>query len=110
MRGYGAPEICTGGRDGRVCVWDPRQNDLPVATFEPKVGTSDDDLDKKSSSTNVVRDCWSVGFGNSYNDEERCVVAGKFTDTSAQVSCEVIFAIILFCFNSNDGACNYYRL
>lgn len=24
----------------------------------------------------VCRDCWSVAFGNSYNDEERCVLAG----------------------------------
>lgn len=22
------------------------------------------------------RDCWTVAFGNSYNDEERCVIAG----------------------------------
>lgn len=24
----------------------------------------------------MKRDCWTVAFGNSYNDEERCVVAG----------------------------------
>lgn len=24
----------------------------------------------------VCRDCWSVAFGNSFNDEERCVLAG----------------------------------
>jgi len=24
----------------------------------------------------TTRDCWSVAFGNSYNDEERCIVAG----------------------------------
>jgi WD repeat-containing protein 92 len=23
-----------------------------------------------------VPDCWTVGFGNSYNDEERCIVSG----------------------------------
>lgn len=23
-----------------------------------------------------ARDCWSVAFGNAYNDSERCVVAG----------------------------------
>lgn len=23
-----------------------------------------------------LRDCWCVAFGNSYNDEERCVLAG----------------------------------
>ena len=24
----------------------------------------------------MKRDCWAVAFGNSYNDEERCVVSG----------------------------------
>lgn len=61
--GYGAPEVVTGGRDGRVCVWDPRQEDAPVASFEP-AGAGD------------ARDCWSVAFGNSYNDDERSVLAG----------------------------------
>ena len=79
VRGYGAPEICTGGRDGRVCVWGPRQKDLPVGVFEPKVDASEvdnDDLDKKQGAPKAVRDCWSVAFGNSYNDEERCIIAG----------------------------------
>ncbi|KAG6554193.1 hypothetical protein Mapa_004109 [Marchantia paleacea] len=60
--GNGAPEIVTGGRDGRVLVWDPRQKDVPAASFEPASGGA--------------RDCWAVGFGNSYNDEERCILAG----------------------------------
>jgi WD40 repeat protein len=60
--GYGAPEIVTGGRDGCVRVWDPRQQS-PVLSLEPESDQS-------------ARDCWSVGFGNSFNDEERCVVAG----------------------------------
>lgn len=62
-KGYGAPELVTCGRDGAVRVWDVRQKDAPVASFEPKEGTS-------------ARDCWSVAFGNSYNDDERCVLAG----------------------------------
>jgi WD40 repeat protein len=61
--GYGAPEIVTGGRDGRVRIWDQRQKDDPVVSFDPKTG-------------DVARDCWTVAFGNSYNDEERCVLAG----------------------------------
>eukprot|EP00899_Mesostigma_viride_P010662 jgi/Mesvir1/19598/Mv09896-RA.2 len=63
VRGYGAPEIATGGRDGRVCVWDPRQKSAPVAVFEPADAAQ-------------ARDCWTVAFGNSFNDEERCVLAG----------------------------------
>mmetsp|Transcript_32948 Transcript_32948/g.63294 ORF Transcript_32948/g.63294 Transcript_32948/m.63294 type:complete len:360 (+) Transcript_32948:101-1180(+) len=62
-KGYGAPELVTGGRDGRVAVWDTRQVDAPVAVFEPK-------------DTSNVRDCWSVAFGNSFNDQERCILAG----------------------------------
>jgi len=46
-----------------VRVWDVRQRDAPVAAFEPADAAN-------------VRDCWSVAFGNSYNDEERCVLAG----------------------------------
>ncbi|EFJ31601.1 hypothetical protein SELMODRAFT_87329 [Selaginella moellendorffii] len=61
--GFGAPEIVTGSRDGRVCVWDPRQKDEPVSSFEPE-------------RADAARDCWTVAFGNSYNDEERCVAAG----------------------------------
>ena len=64
-KGYGAPELVTCGRDGCVRVWDVRQKDAPVAAFEP--GAADKDK---------PRDCWTVAFGNSYNDEERCVLAG----------------------------------
>ncbi|XP_055629747.1 dynein axonemal assembly factor 10 [Toxorhynchites rutilus septentrionalis] len=62
---YGAPEIVTGGRDGSVKVWDPRQKEVPVAHIS---AVGDDPAAK--------RDCWTVGFGNSYNQVERSVVAG----------------------------------
>ncbi|XP_022904520.2 dynein axonemal assembly factor 10 isoform X1 [Onthophagus taurus] len=61
--GCGAPEIVTGSKDGNVMVWDVRQKDIPVAKFGPADGVTG-------------RDCWSVGFGNSYNSEERVVAAG----------------------------------
>uniref|UniRef100_A0A8C3E9U5 Dynein axonemal assembly factor 10 n=1 Tax=Corvus moneduloides TaxID=1196302 RepID=A0A8C3E9U5_CORMO len=48
---------------GTVKVWDPRQNDTPVANMEPVQGES-------------KRDCWTVAFGNAYNQEERVVCAG----------------------------------
>lgn len=38
-------------------IWDPRQKDEPVASLEAKDAES-------------ARDCWCVGFGNSYNNEE----------------------------------------
>ena len=60
--GYGAPELATGGRDGCVRVWDPRVPE-PVVSLEPAEGQP-------------IRDCWSVAFGNSHNDDERCVLAG----------------------------------
>lgn len=60
--GYGAPEIVTGGRDGCVRLWDQRVNE-PVLALEPGEGQP-------------IRDCWTVAFGNSFNDEERCIAAG----------------------------------
>lgn len=60
--GGGAPELVTGSRDGCVKVWDPRTSE-PVASLEPASGQS-------------TRDCWSVCFGNSHSDQDRCVAAG----------------------------------
>lgn len=60
---YGAPELVTGGSDGCVRIWDPRQ-EAPVVSLEP------------SESEAVKPDCWAVAFGNAYNQEERCVAAG----------------------------------
>lgn len=60
--GCGAPELVTGGRDGCVRVWDPRVAES-VVSLEPE-------------SDGAIRDCWTVAFGNSHNDEERCVAAG----------------------------------
>jgi WD repeat-containing protein 92 len=60
--GYGAPELVTGSRDGCVRVWDPRVQQ-PVLSLEPEEGVA-------------ARDCWTVAFGNSFSDEERCVCAG----------------------------------
>lgn len=48
---------------GTVKVWDPRQRGKPVANMQPMAGES-------------KRDCWTVAFGNSFNDSERIIVAG----------------------------------
>ncbi|KAL7536206.1 hypothetical protein ACHAWF_005411 [Thalassiosira exigua] len=58
----GAPEVATGGKDGCVKIWDPRV-DHAVVTLNP---------DKTSS----ARDCWAVAFGNSFNNEDRSILAG----------------------------------
>ena len=44
---YGAPELVTGGADGCVRIWDPRQ-DAPVVSLEP------------AESETVKPDCWAV--------------------------------------------------
>ena len=73
----GAPEIVTGSADGIpdlqnsfflimigcVHVWDTRQPQTPVAAIRPQ-------------NPDQSRECWAVAFGNSFNDEERCVAAG----------------------------------
>ena len=60
-RGYGPPEIVTGGKDGCVRVWDPRQKGVPVAEIEPED-------DQKEN----ARDCWTVAFGNSHSPDGKC--------------------------------------
>jgi WD repeat-containing protein 92 len=59
--GFGPPEIVTGGRDGCVRVWDPRQTS-PVVSLE--------------AAETIKPDCWAVSFGNCYNDQERVLSAG----------------------------------
>lgn len=82
--GGGAPELVTGGHDGCVRVWDPRVPD-PVVSLEPAAGET-------------ARDCWSVAFGNSF-DEERCVAAcydngGALTLQLLLPECAVVIAIL----------------
>jgi WD40 repeat protein len=52
----------TCGRDGCVRVWDPRVPE-PVLSLEPKDGES-------------ARDCWTVAFGDSFDDDHRAICAG----------------------------------
>lgn len=66
----GAPEIVTGSRDGAVKVWDIRQGNSPVVDMTPEPPSN------LPPSLNWKRDCWAVAFGDSYNNEERCVAAG----------------------------------
>ena len=62
--GKGAVEIVTGGRDGRVKLWDPRQT-APVLSLEPI-----------QSDKTTVPDCWAVALGNAEGHEDRCIVSG----------------------------------
>lgn len=81
--GNGAPEVVTGSRDGCVRVWDPR-TDKAVVSLEPS----------EAQDPNDRRDCWTVAFGNSFNDEERVVVAGYDNGKCAR---ELEFYICEFC-------------
>lgn len=65
MLNCGAPEIATGGADGTVKIWDIRQKCGPVACIEPT---------KEPNST--IRECWTVAFGDSFNNQQRAVCAG----------------------------------
>jgi WD40 repeat protein len=67
--GNGAPELATGGRDGTVKIWDPRISD-PVVSLEPA------EAGGAAGGGAGGRECWTVCFGNSYSDEERCLAAG----------------------------------
>jgi WD repeat-containing protein 92 len=58
----GPPEIATGSRDGMIKVWDVRQQE-PVCKLGPAEGEP-------------ILDPWTVAFGNSHNNEERCITAG----------------------------------
>lgn len=78
--GFGAAEIVTGGRDGCVRLWDVRVPE-PILALEPNQATAVstvNTLQKPGAPVNAPtpRDCWTVAFGNAYNDEERCIVAG----------------------------------
>lgn len=67
MKHCGAPEIATGGADGMVKVWDTRQKDPPVAVIEPIL---------PDNCPNHNREVWTVAFGDSFNNDERSLVAG----------------------------------
>lgn len=76
--GYGAPELVTGGRDGCVRLWDTRIQ-TPVLALVPEANSNQTTTSPGSgipAHPNNTRDCWSVSFGNSYNEQERCIVAG----------------------------------
>mmetsp|Transcript_19023 Transcript_19023/g.24840 ORF Transcript_19023/g.24840 Transcript_19023/m.24840 type:complete len:346 (+) Transcript_19023:53-1090(+) len=64
--GFGPAELVSGSRDGTVKVWDTRI-DQAVLCLETK---SPSELSLGSF------DCWSVAFGNSFSDKERCIAAG----------------------------------
>lgn len=65
------PEIATGGRDGRACVWDPRVcgDHGPVAEVPAR---------HKDSAVGFCEDCWAVALGNSHSGDDggaRCLCA-----------------------------------
>lgn len=61
----GALEMASGGSDGNVRIWDPRQKHSPVARFEPKTDVG-----------GIRYPCTAIAFGNANNGIERCICAG----------------------------------
>lgn len=78
--GCGPPVIATAGKDGGVRVWDPRQPDVPAAAFLPAAGpppaSSSAAGGAGAGGGGGASDCWCVAVGNSYNQMERCLLAG----------------------------------
>ena len=70
--GHGSPELVTGSQDGHVRVWDPRVPEA-VLTLEPTASVHQNGV---GAGAGGVRDCWTVAFGNSFDDTERCIAAG----------------------------------
>lgn len=65
--GYGeGAEIVTGGQDGCIRVWDPRQS-------EPVCGIS---AIKKEDGGSGSRDCWTVTFADGAVEDDRVICAG----------------------------------
>lgn len=62
----GGAEIVTGGRDGSIKVWDPRQGG-PVFVVSPV---------KKEDGGSGCRDCWTVCFIEGEGQHDRTVFAG----------------------------------
>jgi len=60
----GAPEVATGGQDGRACVWDLRLSTGPVVEVPAR--------------SERREDCWAVALGNSHGGagSARCLCAG----------------------------------
>jgi hypothetical protein len=90
LKGAGAPEIATGGRDGAVHVWDPRQQDRPVASMAPDEGAP-------------VRDCWAVAFGDAHSADSRVVAAGY--DNGDVKILDLVAGKMRFETNVSNGVC-----
>lgn len=63
--GHGS-EIVTGGQDGCIKVWDPRQG-VAVVCISPV---------RKEDGGSGYRDCWTVNFADGTNQNDRVVCAG----------------------------------
>lgn len=59
-------EILTGGQDGCIKVWDPRQGDAVVCICPVR----------KEDGGSGRRDCWTVKFADGTNQNDRVVCAG----------------------------------
>eukprot|EP01117_Protostelium_nocturnum_P012616 TRINITY_DN4643_c0_g1_i1.p1 TRINITY_DN4643_c0_g1~~TRINITY_DN4643_c0_g1_i1.p1 ORF type:complete len:369 (+),score=104.39 TRINITY_DN4643_c0_g1_i1:35-1108(+) len=93
IKGGGAPEIVAGSRDGKVSVWDVRTTN-PVLKLDPA---------PSSYTNNVPSDCWTVCFGNSY-DQNRVLGAG-FANGDVKLF-DLRTSKTLWMTNVGKGVCN----
>ena len=59
-KGHGPPEMASCGLDGCVRVWDVRQQDQPVASFEPLKGSQVSRLYRMTACIAMLSDCMNL--------------------------------------------------
>lgn len=78
--GAGPNELASGAEDGIVKLWDLRQPGEAVIELAP-AKHSDSEAAVNAANIPAIkntpsRSCWSLAFGNSYNEHERALVCG----------------------------------
>ncbi|ETO10560.1 hypothetical protein RFI_26815 [Reticulomyxa filosa] len=90
--GCGASELVTCSRDGSVKVWDPRTSTSVCELVCAK---------KANGNSANKRDCWTVAFGNSFDNSNRVVCAGY--DNGDIKMLDLKMNAMIYEYNLNNG-------